>query len=275
MAKERTPVPPDVSAEVLFLQDHTCCICREPGKAVQVHHIDDNPTNHSIENLAVLCLEDHERTQVRGGFGKKLLSAEVERYRGDWVKRVAERRARVDSLAASTMLQTAIVQNLEWSPPPIAQLVAYIDHLPALRKAAHDAAHRGWDTGVTAEMKGATSEVIDILEHVLNYLSAWYPPDHFGADGAKKYFNDYVASRYLWHRSLQDTQGPGSGGTIAGVMAGGGVMDDLSKAIEEMVEALGIGEVDLIRWRRRWRAAESRPSSSLREQLWSFFRWSG
>src|SRR5262249_34062493 len=77
MANLRTPVPTEISTEVLFAQGHTCCVCREPGKAVQLHHIDENPTNHSPENLAVLCLEDHERTQLRGGFGKKLLAPEV------------------------------------------------------------------------------------------------------------------------------------------------------------------------------------------------------
>jgi hypothetical protein len=102
MGKERTPVPPEVSAEVLFLQDHTCCVCREPGKAVQLHHIDEDPTHHSIRNLAVLCFDDHDRTQVRGGFGKRLLSAEVEQYRDDWLERVAQRRAKADELAVAS-----------------------------------------------------------------------------------------------------------------------------------------------------------------------------
>jgi hypothetical protein len=273
MAKERTSVPPEVSAEVLFLQDHTCCVCREPGKAVQLHHIDDDPTNHSIPNLAVLCFDDHDRTQVRGGFGKKLLSAEVEKYRDDWIVRVGKRRAKADDMAAASMGRTAKSdQDVEWSPPPNAQLIAYVDHLPILRKVAYDNARKGWDTGVTAEMRGATSEVIDILEHVLNYLSVWYSPNHFGPEGTKKYFNDYVASRYLGHRSLHDPQGPGSGGTIVGVIAAGGVMTDLSKAVEEIVEALGVGEIDLIKWRRRWNAAEKGPSPSFRARLSNLVR---
>ena len=260
MGKERTPVPPEVSAEVLFLQDHTCCVCREPGKAVQLHHIDEDPTHHSIRNLAVLCFDDHDRTQVRGGFGKRLLSAEVEQYRDDWLERVAQRRAKADELAVASMGRSSISsESSAWSPPPNAQLVAYINHLPALRRAAYENARPEWDSGVTAQMRGATSEVIDILERVLNYLSAWYPPDHFGSGGAKKHFNDYVASRYLWHRSLHDPEGPGSGGTIVGVLAAGGVMEDLSRAVGEMVEALSVGEIDLIKWQRSWRSAERRP----------------
>jgi hypothetical protein len=159
MGKERTPVPPEVSAEVLFLQDHTCCVCREPGKAVQLHHIDEDPTHHSIRNLAVLCFDDHDRTQVRGGFGKRLLSAEVEQYRDDWLERVAQRRAKADELAVASMGRSSISsESSAWSPPPNAQLVAYINHLPALRRAAYENARPEWDSGVTAQMSHVRSD---------------------------------------------------------------------------------------------------------------------
>ena len=260
MGKDRTPVPTKTSAEVLFLQDHTCCICCEPGKTVQVHHIDEDPTNHSPQNLAVLCLDDHDRTQIRGGFGKRLLAAEVEKYRDDWLVRVKRRRAKADDMAVATMGHSSGSSvGSNWTRPPMAQLKAYVDHLPKLRRTAYEDARPEWDSGVTGRMRGASSEVIDILEYVLNYLSAWYPPDHFGPDGARKYFNDYVASRYLWHRSLHDREDPGSGGTIVGVLAAGGVMEDMSRAVEEMVGAVAVGEIDLIKWRKRWHAAESRP----------------
>src|SRR5208282_3584901 len=68
MSNARTPVPDDVYAEVMFQHDRTCCVCGEQGLAVQIHHIDDNPGNHAINNLAVLCLEHHNQTQTRGGF---------------------------------------------------------------------------------------------------------------------------------------------------------------------------------------------------------------
>jgi hypothetical protein len=155
MANARTPVPPEVSAEVLFAQNHTCCVCRERGKPVQLHHIDEDPTNHSPENLAVLCLEDHEHTQLRGGFGKKLLPPEVKRYRDDWIERVKRRREEADNLAIAAMADASTIQadsaphedGDEWKPPPSAQLIAYIEHLPTLRRAAYENARRGWDTG--------------------------------------------------------------------------------------------------------------------------------
>ncbi|MBK3659932.1 HNH endonuclease [Bradyrhizobium diazoefficiens] len=277
MPKERTSVPEDVSAEVLFLQDHTCCICREPGKRIQIHHIDGNPTNHFVNNLAVLCFDDHDRTQVRGGFGRTLLAAEVEKYRVDWIARVADRRARADNIAIASMSRTMKPDlSAEWNRPSDTQLIAYIEHLPSLRKVAHDRARNDWDSGVTGQMRGAALEIIDILERVLLHLSAWYPPDHFGPDGAGKYFNDYVASRYLWHRSVSEPAGPGSGGTMIHILTAHGVMEDLSRTVEDMVEALGMGEINLPLWRTKWRVA-GRFAPSILERLSEFssrlFSW--
>jgi hypothetical protein len=63
------------------------------GKSVQVHHIDDDPSNNRIENFAVLCLECHTETQLSGGFRRKLDADQVILYRNDWLALVARERA--------------------------------------------------------------------------------------------------------------------------------------------------------------------------------------
>jgi hypothetical protein len=270
MAKDRTPIPSDVAVEVLFQQDHTCCVCRERGKTVQIHHIDETPTNHSISNLAVLCFEDHARTQTKGGFGRKLLASEVRRYRDDWIERVKKRRYKADKLMIAAMGGSVVAARQdtehEWAAPPFAQLIAYVEHLPRLRRAAYENAYYGWDTGVTAEMRRANAEVVDIMERVLDYLANWYPPNHFSERGSTEYFSEFIASRYHWHRALHEPEGPGSGGTLAGVLAGGGAMTDIEAAVVDMVEALSVGELDMVKWRKAWKKAEVRPSSRM-EQL--------
>jgi len=88
MAKEkklRIPISPELSDEVLKLQDRTCCVCRQYGKDVQIHHIDENPANNAIDNLAVLCLQCHNDTMTTGGFGKKLTAGQVIKFRNDWL----------------------------------------------------------------------------------------------------------------------------------------------------------------------------------------------
>src|SRR6266480_5575098 len=93
MAKERTEIPQDIAARVLFESDRTCCVCRQLGRPVQIHHIDENPTNSGIDNLAVLCFDCHRDTQIRGGFDRKLDSEQIVLYRDDWHTIVALQRA--------------------------------------------------------------------------------------------------------------------------------------------------------------------------------------
>jgi len=90
--KKRIPIPRAIEAEVLFASDRTCCVCHVKGRRIQIHHIDDNPANNEPNNLAVLCLECHNETQIRGGFGRILNADQVIRYRDDWLKQVATSR---------------------------------------------------------------------------------------------------------------------------------------------------------------------------------------
>lgn len=90
--KRRTEIPTDTAAKVLFLADRTCCVCCVPGKPVQVHHINEDHGSHELRNLAVLCLDCHSHTQVKGGFHRKLSSDQVVLFRDDWNVRVARKR---------------------------------------------------------------------------------------------------------------------------------------------------------------------------------------
>ena len=57
MAKQKTKkIPEDTANHARWLSDDTCCICHERGKDIQLHHIDEDPQNHVIKNLAVLCM---------------------------------------------------------------------------------------------------------------------------------------------------------------------------------------------------------------------------
>ena len=107
-SKAKSTVPVDLAARVLFRADRTCCVCRTPGKAVQLHHIDENPSNSIERNLAVLCLECHTDTQVRGGFHRKLDGDQVTLYRDDWNQIVALRRAAIDAKALESETERSI-----------------------------------------------------------------------------------------------------------------------------------------------------------------------
>jgi hypothetical protein len=91
--RAREQIPQNIVDEVLYRADHICCICRENGKGIQIHHIDGDRNNNSPDNLAVLCLEHHRKVHLRGGFGRQLSAGEVQRYRDDWNRSVEQRRA--------------------------------------------------------------------------------------------------------------------------------------------------------------------------------------
>jgi hypothetical protein len=90
--KQRVEITPVVAANVLFLSDRICCVCRIPRRPIQIHHIDDDPSNSAEENLAILCLECHRDTQIRGGFDRKLDCHQLRLYRADWHEAVRRRR---------------------------------------------------------------------------------------------------------------------------------------------------------------------------------------
>jgi hypothetical protein len=261
MTKTRTPVPEDVSAEVMFQHDRTCCVCRERGLAVQIHHIDENPDNHAIDNLAVLCFQHHEETQIRGGFGKKLKAADVIRYRDDWARRVRERRDKADELVIQYTTGTALPtpKAEEWTAPSEARITGFLDALPSIRRAAIVAARRLWDTGITSEMRQGSYDAIETLERTWLQLMRFYPPNHFGNTTADHFISEFIARRFEWHRQVAEPLGPGSSGTIVHVTAGGAALDDVAKAIEETVEGLFVGYsllgFDLRKWCQEWKDA--------------------
>lgn len=90
--KKRTSVPEEVADNVQFLSDRTCCVCRHSNKAYQLHHLNEDPSDHDADNLAVLCLDCHDRTQTKGGFGRHLRAGQVRLYRDEWYELVNARR---------------------------------------------------------------------------------------------------------------------------------------------------------------------------------------
>lgn len=260
MPKDRVPIPPDVAAELLFVSDHTCCVCRDRGRAVQIHHIDENPANNTKANLSVLCLLCHDDTQIKGGFGRKLDANLVTQFRDDWHARVVIRRDRADELAVLRMAGSAVVvPSIEPDAealmiPADEALVTYVTSLPGVLANGYSIAQTRWDTGITVEMMEGTYELIDLVVQMLSHLASWFPKNHFGGQPALEYFSQYVATRFAWHRALAEPDGVGAGGTIVGQVASMAVLDDVQMAVDETVSSL-LWEREgfsLNAWRSEW-----------------------
>jgi hypothetical protein len=84
MAKERVPIPDDIAAAVMFASDRTCCVCRLEKHKVQIHHIDEDPSNNTIENLAVICPNCHTDAHTTGPFVRNLSPELIRLYNSSW-----------------------------------------------------------------------------------------------------------------------------------------------------------------------------------------------
>lgn len=266
MTKIRTSIPSDLAADVLFASDNTCCVCKERGKSFQIHHIDENPSNNVFENLTILCLECHNDTQIKGGFGRKLNAPLVTKYRDEWLGRVTLRRNLADEMAVKRQVgEKSLSQQIEKQPQPVIQYIQlkeppmdYINSLPEFKAALLRQAQPKWDTGVTATMVQANYDYIDSLTGILVTLANNYSPEQFGNQSPQEYFSEIISSRFQWHRAIAEPQGPGTGGTIVNITVGGSVISDVGKMIEDMVMAL-VGYDDAFDWKRwpkRWHGEE-------------------
>lgn len=83
----RPNIPQRRVDDLMFINRHTCCICHTPRRHVQVHHIDGNSSNNSIENFAVLCLDCHSIVTGDEGLGRRYTPGEVSNYKRNWEAR--------------------------------------------------------------------------------------------------------------------------------------------------------------------------------------------
>ncbi len=97
----RKPISDKLAAFVLYCSDRTCCVCRRLGRPVQIHHIDGNRDNTTLSNLAVLCLDCHNATQLQGGFDRKLDADQIILYRDNWHRIVSQQRSFSESTASN------------------------------------------------------------------------------------------------------------------------------------------------------------------------------
>jgi hypothetical protein len=90
MAKRRIRLGKEETALLLFQNRHTCCVCRIPRKPIQIHHIDEDPSNNAPENLAVICLQCHSDVSNDQGFGQRFSMQEVTFFKMNWERKCAE-----------------------------------------------------------------------------------------------------------------------------------------------------------------------------------------
>ena len=268
MTKRRISIPHDLAADVLFAADRTCCICNVRGKFVQIHHIDSNPSNNTFENLAVLCLQCHNETEIKGGFGRKLNSGVVTKYRDEWLKTVTFRRNSANEMAIRgqvgefSMSQKIVPKpRVEFQGAEIKDYPdAYINSLPDFRLALlRETKREREELGETTLAIVQTNDsYIDALTGILVTLATnYYVPECFGNQSAQEFFSEIISSRYRLYSVIAEPDGPGTGGTIVPIKKQSSLIADIEKLVEMLVEGNWAERYSEYEdWRKRWRREE-------------------
>lgn len=92
----RIAVPEKIQLEVLSQSARRCALCFGlegdfTEKAGQIAHLDKNPRNNELSNLAFLCLLHHDAFDSTRSQSKGYVRSEIARYRSDLHEAVAER----------------------------------------------------------------------------------------------------------------------------------------------------------------------------------------
>ncbi len=117
----RKKIPPKVSSELLVANRHACCVCQSKG--VQIHHIDEDSSNNSIENLAALCLPCHDQASMQIGLSKKLRAEEIKIYKTKWEDKCA---ADIEALSRD---RTRFYATVYKNPPRIRELFSSLSQV--------------------------------------------------------------------------------------------------------------------------------------------------
>jgi hypothetical protein len=265
MANNRVPIPEAVAAEVLFRAARTCAVCRIPGRRVQIHHIDEDPSNNDLANLVPLCFDCHDQTQIKGGFARRLDATQVRRFRDDHFERIEKQRNEVTRVALPVTPKAPSIVGPIGAIPSRMGLRAYIETLPQLRHLAHRAANEAMQAGSTADQLAGSYRIIHSLEGMLNTLSTYYPAGHFDHENPRDFISEAIAERFRWHRGVAEPDGPGSGGTIQGIIVLTLVVADIETMVENMVGSLievagdDYSPSAYVKWLERWRRDTDAP----------------
>lgn len=100
----RPAIPGDTLTRLLFRNRFTCCVCRDSDRSIIVHHIVPwaESRDHGDANLAVLCLDDHERAHRISTLAQNLSVEALREFKRRW-EETCEREDRRVILNASRL----------------------------------------------------------------------------------------------------------------------------------------------------------------------------
>ncbi len=106
---ERKRIPLDIQKQVLLRSRRRCCLCFwlsgiDDVVKGQMAHLDGDPSNHELDNLAFLCFNHHDEFDGRTSTSKGLQLEEVRQWRNELYKEMEYRFRTVKSRRLALMI---------------------------------------------------------------------------------------------------------------------------------------------------------------------------
>jgi hypothetical protein len=172
----RIQIPGKIMDEVRIFSGDRCCICQHRGQ--HIHHLNEINSDHTLNNLALLCFNCHDRATRGPGLGHGLNARTIRAFREVWYKLVEERRARYarrprqsatpKALAYETALMLYDVRKLRWA---IARDDDEWDRIATHLDALWEYAREG-ETEVHKEILEAVDEAISNTRFGMHFRAA-------------------------------------------------------------------------------------------------------
>jgi hypothetical protein len=110
---KRKRIPKQTQTQLLTLCRRRCCLCfgldRDlTQKRGQIAHLDQNPANDRLDNLAYLCIPHHDQYDSRTRQSKGLTIDEVKTYRAQLYDALASAAPQPEKPSASTEISRIV-----------------------------------------------------------------------------------------------------------------------------------------------------------------------
>lgn len=88
----RTSIPEKTLLKLLFNNKWVCCVCRSQNSPIVIHHIEPwkISRSHTIDNLAVLCPNDHAKIHSKGDISQNLSTDRLRILKKQWESQITK-----------------------------------------------------------------------------------------------------------------------------------------------------------------------------------------
>jgi hypothetical protein len=132
-----------------------------------------------------------------------------------------------------------------------------INALPKRIAAAREKSQPGWDSGVTSQMRKASSDYVNAMKDIITELaSTYYPEGYLSKEALEEYYTALLAVA-RFRQNAGNVSGEPQG-TISALDILDSVSTDLGEMVATMVESIAGDDekFDFDKWQKRWEKAQ-------------------